>query len=294
MNEAQQTLYDPISQFTIGTGNEQLTFTGRLARDNGWTEAFAARVIDEYKRFAFLGVVAGHPVTPSDQVDQAWHLHLTYSQSYWDEFCGQVLETKFHHGPTRGGQGESHKFNEWYQRTLESYVRLFGQEPPPDIWPDAKSRFGHDLYFRRVNTKRNWVIRKPPFFRRSTTSRLAVLLTLGCLAFYLTYTALVDGDKLELMTSLGVRAKYADIFTNDFCSGAIVLAFVAILIANVFFKNRCPKCKQRWAMQRTGARKKGGWFKTGEEKWKCKYCGYRQWRSEDSDSGCGGCGGCGG
>ena len=31
----------------------------------------ARRVIREYKRFTFLAMEAGHPVTPSDPVDQA-------------------------------------------------------------------------------------------------------------------------------------------------------------------------------------------------------------------------------
>lgn len=48
-----------------------LTFSQRLARDNCWSLNYAQRVIKEYKKFAFLAVCAGHPVTPSDQVDQA-------------------------------------------------------------------------------------------------------------------------------------------------------------------------------------------------------------------------------
>jgi len=36
----------------------------------------------EYKRFAFLAVAAGHPVSPSEAVDQPG-LHLTYTENYW-------------------------------------------------------------------------------------------------------------------------------------------------------------------------------------------------------------------
>lgn len=42
------------------------SFTQRLARDNGWTPSYAARVIEEYRRFAFLCVAGGHEMTPSD------------------------------------------------------------------------------------------------------------------------------------------------------------------------------------------------------------------------------------
>ena len=121
MNQSEQLLFDRISKLSFDDGNEELTFALRLARDNAWTHAYTARVIDEYKRFAFLAIVANHPVTPSDQVDQAWHLHLTYTRSYWDRFCGQVLGTPLHHGPTRGGPQESDKFDRWYQKTLKSY-----------------------------------------------------------------------------------------------------------------------------------------------------------------------------
>ena len=33
----------------------------------------------------------GRHIGPSDEVDQAWHLHLVYTRSYWGEFCPNVL-----------------------------------------------------------------------------------------------------------------------------------------------------------------------------------------------------------
>jgi hypothetical protein len=77
-------LYQRIQAFPLAQLNNQLSFSKRLARDNGWSSGYAQRVIEEYKKFAFLAVAAGHPVTPSDQVDQVWHLHLTYTRSYWE------------------------------------------------------------------------------------------------------------------------------------------------------------------------------------------------------------------
>ena len=174
-------------------GEAQLSFSRRLARDNGWTPEFARRVVGEYKRFVFLAATAGHPVTPSDEVDQAWHLHLVYTHSYWDEFCGEVLGFPLHHGPTKGGKAEGAKFGDWYEKTLESYQRAFGEEAPRDIWPEAEVRFGEAPHFRRVNTRRVWVVRKPEWtrafsglkVRRATLwSRLApvalLLLIAGC------------------------------------------------------------------------------------------------------------------
>lgn len=139
----------------------RLTFTARLARENGWTIGRAVRVVDEYRRFVFLAVTAGHPVTPSEDVDQAWHLHLAYTRDYWEAFCRDVLREPLHHGPTRGGACEADRYDAQYRRTLAAYAAAFDAPPPDDIWPSAELRFGDDLAWRRVNVARNWVIPKP-------------------------------------------------------------------------------------------------------------------------------------
>jgi hypothetical protein len=160
MNFKQQELYERIQNFRFDDGEAAFPFAARLARENGWSHGHAARVIREYRKFAFLAVAAGHPVSPSDQVDQVWHLHLLYTRSYWERFCGHTLGRPLHHEPTKGGKNEKEKFAVWYAATKESYRLYFGEEPPADIWPDAKTRFGNDIHFRRVNTKRHWVILK--------------------------------------------------------------------------------------------------------------------------------------
>ena len=153
-------LLDRIEAFSFDEDEAALPFAARLARENLWSRSFAQRAIAEYRRFMFLAVAAGHPVTPSDQVDQVWHLHLLYTRSYWDRFCKQTLGKPIHHGPTKGGPQERLKFHDWYERTLDSYRSFFG-EPPRDIWPDSSIRFGEDLHHVRVNARRNWILPKP-------------------------------------------------------------------------------------------------------------------------------------
>jgi uncharacterized protein (TIGR04222 family) len=161
MDSEQIELYQRIEAFSLDMPDTQLSLSKRLAKDNCWSLRYAQRVIEEYKKFTFLAVAAGHPVAPSDQVDQVWHLHLSYTRSYWQEFCPKVLQTPLHHEPSRGGLSEQLKLDEWYRRTLESYKQFFGQIPPIDIWPDPKDRFGRDLHFVRVNTQQNWLLPKP-------------------------------------------------------------------------------------------------------------------------------------
>ncbi len=164
-----QPLWHALQRHEIGPPDAALTFTARLARENRWTPAFAERVIGEYKRFCFLAVTAGHEVTPSDAVDQAWHLHLTYSRDYWQRFCPEVLGRELHHGPTAGGTGERDRYFEQYAQTLKSYEAAFGPAPA-DIWPDARQRFGRDP--RAVRVHPGDVI----FFKNRATILVAVVL----------------------------------------------------------------------------------------------------------------------
>lgn len=161
MNFQQIELYKRIQAFALDRPDSQLSFSQRLAKDNGWSSGYTQRVIEEYKKFIFLAVAAGHPVTPSDQIDQVWHLHLTYTRLYWQEFCPKILQTTLHHEPTRGGSSEQLKFGSWYSKTLESYEQFFGHIPPIDIWPKPKDRFGRDLHFIRINSQQSWVLSKP-------------------------------------------------------------------------------------------------------------------------------------
>ncbi|MEM8961171.1 MAG: hypothetical protein AAGD38_06825 [Acidobacteriota bacterium] len=152
-------LWHKLRDFPLDDPESNLPFTRRLARDNAWQLAYALAVVEEYRRFLYLAKVAGHVVTPSDEVDQAWHLHLVYTRSYWDELCGEVLGEPLHHGPTRGGKPEQAKYNDLYARTLESYRRVFDETPREDVWPTARDRFVIDAV--RVRRRDFWLIAKP-------------------------------------------------------------------------------------------------------------------------------------
>ena len=162
MSAVASDLWQRLAAYEIGPPHASLGFVQRLARENGWSIAFAERVIREYKRFCYLAVTMGQEVTPSDAVDQAWHLHLSYTRDYWERFCPEVLGSDLHHGPTAGGSEERTRFYHQYAETLRAYEEAFAQAPPTDIWPDARRRFLVDPRARRVNPadvvilSRNW------------------------------------------------------------------------------------------------------------------------------------------
>lgn len=280
-------LWDRVSAFAIDEGVEDLTFAARLAAENDWTTEFAERAIEEYRRFVYLAMRAGHAVTPSDQVDQVWHLHLTYTRSYWECLCGQVLGRPLHHGPTKGGGSEDAKYRAWYERTLQSYRDAFGAEPPADVWPAADIRFGEDLHFKRVNTWRHWVVAKPVVSR--TTIAAGMLAMLGAA---IAVSWLVSPSETSPRIDAPLRASL-----GATCFFAMIAIVIAAIVLNAALDGRCSQCKSIFSRKRTGAKRPGQKRGRVQEEWKCKNCGAISWRTmppagSSASSGCSGIGGC--
>lgn len=160
MTQTETLLWNKLKSFQLDETDVRLTFSQRLARENGWNREYTLRVIEEYKKFLFLCCTSPTPVTPSDPVDQAWHLHLTYTKSYWNNLCKNTLEKEIHHNPTKGGKAEQQKFNILYTGLHEIYFEKFGINPPPDIWHDNETRFS-EINFQRVNLSQYWLVKKP-------------------------------------------------------------------------------------------------------------------------------------
>lgn len=146
-------LLDRIMRHDLDKAAIDLPFSQRLARENGWTAEYALRFIHEYKRFIYLTCISPDEMTPSDEVDQAWHLHLVYSRDYLGEFCPRVLKRELHHGPAEGGTYEAQRFEQNYTRTLKLYGQVFGEKSPKDIWPPASIRFIAPEKYRRVSKR---------------------------------------------------------------------------------------------------------------------------------------------
>lgn len=170
-------LDDPAASFS---------FIARLARENGWSRAFAAGAVREYKRFLYLLAVAPWPVTPSDVVDQVWHLHLVFTRSYWDEVCGGIIGWPLHHGPTKGGAAEDTKFHDWYARTLALYAEEFGAPPPRAFWPPADARFAGTRHRRWIDRREVWVVSRASLRRLGVVAMLvgAALILAGLVAAF--------------------------------------------------------------------------------------------------------------
>ncbi len=137
--EEQELLWQRIESFPFDAPDSRLPFSHRLARENKWDYNFGLKAIEEYRKFIFLCCISPQGASPSKVIDEVWHLHLIYTQSYWEEFCGKTLNRNIHHHPSAGGAQERNKHENWRTDTLDLYRNTFNAEPPPEYWDDKHS-----------------------------------------------------------------------------------------------------------------------------------------------------------
>lgn len=151
-------MWERVRDHVLDQPDSPFPLTTRLAREQGWPLALARTAVEEYRKFAFLAMAAGHPVSPSHAIDQVWHLHLLYTRDYWDVWCARVLGRPLHHEPSTGGAKEGAKFDGWYGRTLESYRRFFGEPGPAWCWPTPEAKRRGEGIYRYVDLTRHWCL----------------------------------------------------------------------------------------------------------------------------------------
>ena len=103
--------------------------------------------ITEYKKFLMMGTLSKEMITPSQQVDHVWHLHLTMPHHYY-ELVKSIGLGYFDHTPTVGGVQQASQWNNSYKHTLKLYKNNFGN-PPKEIWETIQARFSPSLLEHR-------------------------------------------------------------------------------------------------------------------------------------------------
>lgn len=114
----------------------------------------ANKWILEYRKFLVMAYLTDKMISPSEQVDQVWHLHMTYTQHY-RAMCRTLIEHDFKHSPSAGGGTEGQKFENIYDDTLSFYKAVFTIDAPADVWETTQQRFDmKNFSFRTVNLYR--------------------------------------------------------------------------------------------------------------------------------------------
>lgn len=150
MNQlSQQELWEKIQNFQLDEPASAFPFSKKLAKENNWSVVFTNKAIAEYKKFIYLCCISPTGASPSETVDKVWHLHLTYTDSYWNKFCKNILNKEIHHHPSKGGSNEKHKHDNWHRDTLKLYEATFSTKAPLDIWPVSEpiaEEIAEDIY----------------------------------------------------------------------------------------------------------------------------------------------------
>jgi hypothetical protein len=102
-----------------------------IEQQMGSNAEMAQRVIEEYRKFLFLAMRAGHQVIPPGPINDVWMAHLQYAQNYWENL-GQMLGDR-PAAPASDAKRFASMAEAWTQ-TLQSYETVFGTKPPMDIW----------------------------------------------------------------------------------------------------------------------------------------------------------------
>ena len=96
------------------------------------TAPYTAGVIREYKCFIYALCVSGEALSPSPDVDKAWHLHLIHTKDYWRHFC-RVLGQEIHHQPfAEEDSDERHRRNQ--RRAMDILAAEFDEVTSTAIW----------------------------------------------------------------------------------------------------------------------------------------------------------------
>ena len=188
-----------------------LDFVAKLAREQGWSRDQARAAIEEYRRFCFLSSVCDETMVPSVAVDEVWHLHLTYTEDYWQRFCPDALGFALHHRPGGRARDDAACHRQRYADTLAEYERWFGA-PSARGWPGTTERFRKPGRFRRVDRDRVWLIRKPRWSFAPRTIALGVIA--------LTAASFVEAMPLNPL---------------DWTGPAFLLLFLALMVASTVF-----------------------------------------------------------
>lgn len=167
---SQQELWEKIQNFNFDDQNSSYPFSKKLASENNWSVSFTQKAIAEYKKFIFLCCISPTGASPSDIVDKVWHLHLTYTKNYWEDFCRNTLQQDIHHHPSKGGTLEKVKHDTWYNETLALYEATFKSKPPADIWTQPNNgltTISDDIY-------------DPVFLKRIIVAFMVAAFLFGC------------------------------------------------------------------------------------------------------------------
>jgi hypothetical protein len=133
---------EKLKNFKVSSNGDLDLFWIKLTSENGWSHPYAKEVFLEYKKFLWLAKNSQSRVVPSRIIDRVWHLHMTFTKSYWNDLCEDILHFEFHHIPSSKNSRSEELDMIGYKNTLKMYEIEFGIFPSARYWPtSSKQKF---------------------------------------------------------------------------------------------------------------------------------------------------------
>lgn len=124
-----------LESFNVLSNSDSSIFWDKLKSEYGWSTSYAREAFAEYKKFVWLAKISQSRVVPSKVVDKVWHLHMTFTKSYWHDLCRDILGFELHHIPSPISKANRLLDKSGYKNTLTMYKAEFGREPSSRFWP---------------------------------------------------------------------------------------------------------------------------------------------------------------
>lgn len=117
-----------------------------------WTDEDIRRELGRYEKFLLLAQrYPGHPLAPTKNIDEIWHLHMTHPRAYYEDcqrLFGDILD---HDGGFGADADELPELQSTFAKTAELWECEFGEpyvaksEDPrmTNCWHDCQSRCWH-------------------------------------------------------------------------------------------------------------------------------------------------------
>jgi hypothetical protein len=137
-------LWETIRQWPLPYRREQdpdaspprtcASFEDNLRKRGDWTDASASRITEMYRKFLYLKALSGKPVTPSEPIDMAWHLHLEFPSDY-AALCAALGRDMAHLRDLDHAERVR-----VYDRGRALFEAEFDRPPDSDLWPSRRDQ----------------------------------------------------------------------------------------------------------------------------------------------------------
>ena len=95
----------------------------------------ATELLQELGKFYVLKIIEKdydhNKLSPSEEVDELWHLHLLFPKKYY-QFCARFARNWIDHSPDAKYDGNHDRR---YSNTIKKYRSTFNADPPYSMWP---------------------------------------------------------------------------------------------------------------------------------------------------------------